>query len=309
MKITVEKLMKDLEFDVVVKGKNNTEIKSSDINRPGLQFAGFYSYFANERVQLIGKAEWSFLENMPLEVMEKRLSKFFQFETPCVIISRDLEPQKALIENAKLNKRWVLRSKRLTTENVTRLKNYLDAALAPETRMHGVLVDVYGIGILITGESGIGKSETALELMKRGHRLVADDAVDIKAIDGSLHGTAPYITSGMMEVRGMGIIDVPALYGLSSILEEKTIELIIYLEQWKTEHNYDRLGLDEEYDNILDVPVRKITVPIRPGRNMAVIIEAAAANFRYKLVSKISPAETINKRMEEVINGARKKED
>ncbi|MEA4826429.1 MAG: HPr kinase/phosphorylase, partial [Clostridium sp.] len=149
------------------------------------------------------------------------------------------------------------------------------------------------------------KSETALELIKRGHRLVADDAVDIKEIDGNLLGTAPYITSGMMEVRGMGIIDVPALYGLSSILEEKTIDILIYLEQWKSDQNYDRLGIDEEFIDILGVPIRKITVPIRPGRNIAVIIEAAAANYRYNLVSKISPVETIDKRMEEVMNGER----
>lgn len=309
MKITVEKLIKDLGFEVAVEGEKNAEIKTSDINRPGLQFAGFYSYFANERVQIIGKAEWSFLENMPPEVMEKRMKKFFQFKTPCVIICRGLEPHSALIENAKLNNRWVLTSNKLTTQIVTKLKNYLDFALAPETRMHGVLVDVYGIGILIIGESGIGKSETALELIKRGHRLVADDAVDIKDIDGNLHGTAPYITSGMMEVRGMGIIDVPALYGLSSLLEEKIIDLIIDLEQWRTEQNYDRLGLDEEFVNILGIPVRKITVPIRPGRNIAVIIEAAAANYRYKLVSKISPADTIDYRMREVIERAGQKEN
>ncbi|MGY0372709.1 HPr(Ser) kinase/phosphatase [Clostridium sp. JNZ J1-5] len=305
MKITVENLIKDLDFEVLVRGEAKKEIKTSDINRPGLQFAGFYSYFANERVQIVGKAEWSFLENMPLEIMEKRMKKFFQFETPCIIIARELEPHEAFIENARLNNRWILRSASLTTQIVTKLKNYLDAKLAPSTRMHGVLVDVYGIGILIMGESGIGKSETALELIKRGHRLVADDAVDIKEIDGNLLGTAPYITSGMMEVRGMGIIDVPALYGLSSILEEKTIDILIYLEQWKSDQNYDRLGIDEEFIDILGVPIRKITVPIRPGRNIAVIIEAAAANYRYNLVSKISPVETIDKRMEEVMNGER----
>lgn len=301
MRITVEDLIKDLHFEVLSEGKKDIEIKTSDINRPGLQLAGFYSYFANKRIQLIGKAEWSFMDSMPDEILEKRMKKFFQYETPCIIIARGLEPHKELIENAKLNNRWVLRTELLTTLVVTRLKNYLDVKLAPETRVHGVLVDVYGIGILITGESGIGKTEAGLELIKRGHRLVADDAVDIKEIDGVLHGTAPYITSGMMEVRGMGIIDVPALYGLSSVLEEKSIDLIIHLEQWKEEQDYERLGLDEEYVNILNVPIRKIVVPIRPGRNIAVIIEAAAANYRYSLVSKVSPVETIDKRMEEVI--------
>ncbi|MCY6370817.1 HPr(Ser) kinase/phosphatase [Clostridium ganghwense] len=305
MAITVEKLVEDLDLEVLVEGKAGAEIRTSDINRPGLQFAGYYSYFANERVQIVGKAEWSFLETMQIEVIKKRMRKFFKFETPCIIIARGLEPHDEFIEHAKLNNRWVLRSKLLTTQVVTRLKNYLDSELAPETRLHGVLVDVYGIGILITGESGIGKSETALELIKRGHRLVADDAVDIKEIDGNLHGTAPYITSGMMEVRGMGIIDVPALYGLSSVLEEKTIDFVIYLEQWKAEQNYDRLGTDKQYLDILDIPVKKITVPIRPGRNIAVIIEAAAANYRYGLVSKVSPVETIDKRMEEMFGNGK----
>ncbi len=302
MAITVEKLVKDLNLEVLVEGKQGTEIKTSDINRPGLQFSGYYSYFANERVQIVGRAEWSFLETMQIQVMKKRMKKFFQFETPCIIIARDLEPHDEFIEQAKKNKRWVVRSKLLTTQVVTILKNYLDTQLAPETRLHGVLLDIYGIGILITGESGIGKSETALELIKRGHRLVADDAVDIKDIDGILHGTAPYITSGMMEVRGMGIIDVPALYGLSSVLEEKTVDLVIYLEQWKTEQNYDRLGIDQQYLEILNIPIKKLTIPIRPGRNIAVIIEAAAANYRYSLVSKVSPVETIDKRMEEMLN-------
>lgn len=306
MRITVEDIIRDLEFEVLVQGEKDKEIKTSDINRPGLQFAGSYSYFANSRVQVIGNAEWSFLKNMPIELIRKRMKKFFEFDTPCIIIARDLEPHPQLIKNAKLNKRWVLRSKLLTTKVVTKLMNYLDAKLAPETRMHGVLVDVYGIGILITGESGIGKSETALELIKRGHRLVSDDAVDIKEIDGVLKGTSPYITSGMLEVRGMGIIDIPVLYGLSSVLQKKTIHLVIYLEQWKSDRNYDRLGIDDEFIQILNVPVKKLTVPIRPGRNLAVIIEAAAANYRYGLMRKVSPVETINNRMESMMENESK---
>ncbi|NEZ50223.1 HPr kinase/phosphorylase [Clostridium botulinum] len=307
MKITVEDIIKDLQLEILVQGEKDKEIKTSDINRPGLQFAGFYSYFANSRVQVIGNAEWSFLKNMPVELIRKRMKKFFEFDTPCIIIARDLEPHPQLIKNAKLHNRWVLRSKLLTTKVVTKLMNYLDVKLAPETRMHGVLVDVYGIGMLITGESGIGKSETALELIKRGHRLVADDAVDIKEIDGVLRGTSPYITSGMLEVRGMGIIDIPALYGLSSVLQKKTIHLVIYLEQWKADRNYDRLGIDDDFLEILNVPVKKLTVPIRPGRNLAVIIEAAAANYRYGLMCSVSPVETINNRMESMISNEPKR--
>lgn len=306
MKVTVENVIEDMKLEVLVTGKSDIPVNVSDINRPGLQFAGFYSYFANERIQVVGKAEWSFLDAMQPELRIKRLKKFFQFETPCVVITRGLEPHAEFIEFAKEANCWFLRTNDISTRFISKVMNYLDEKVAPETRLHGVLVDVYGIGILITGESGIGKSETALELVKRGHRLVADDAVDIKEIGGTLTGRAPFITGGMMEVRGMGIIDVPALYGLSSILSDKTIDLIISLELWNSEKDYDRLGIDKEYMNILNIPVRKITLPIRPGRNTAVIMEAAAANYRYSFSNK-SPVETISHRISE--EAARRKKD
>lgn len=299
MAVIVEDLIKDFKLEVLNRGKENISITINDINRPGLQFSGFYNYFANERVQLIGKAEWSFLDVMPVELRNKRLKKFFQFETPCVIITRGLEPQKEFLENAVKYGRWILRTSTISTRFINKLTNYLDEKLAPETRLHGVLVDVHGIGVLITGESGIGKSETALELIKRGHRLVADDAVDIKEIEGKLLGRSPYVTSGMLEVRGMGIIDVPALYGLSSVLDVKTIGFIIHLEQWRQDRTYDRLGIDGESMEILNVPVRKITLPIRPGRNIAIIIETAAVNFRYNLTSDTTPVDTITSRIDE----------
>lgn len=303
MPVYVENLIKDLGLEVLVEGEKNIEINLSDINRPGLQFTGFYSYFASERVQVIGRTEWSFLDAMRSELRRKRLDKFFGFDTPCTVIARGLKPQEELLQSAKEHNRWVLRTNTHTTRFISKIMGYLDDKLAPETRMHGVLVEIYGIGILITGESGIGKSETALELIKRGHRLVADDAVDIKEVEGILSGTSPYITEGMLEVRGMGIIDVPALYGLSSVLTRKTIDLVIYLEQWKEGKDYDRLGVDNEYIEILNIPVRKMTLPIRPGRNVAVIIETAAVNYRYSLSNKISPVDTINRRMEEAEQG------
>lgn len=304
MEVSIENLIEDLKIEILVRGKSGGKVNVSDINRPGLQFAGFYNYFANERIQIVGKTEWSYLEAMQSELRNKRLKKFFEFDNPCTIITRGLEPHMEFINNAERYGRWVLRSNMISTRFVSKVTKYLDDKLAPETRIHGVLLDVSGIGVLIIGESGIGKSETALELIKRGHRLVADDAVDIKEVEGILHGEAPFITSGMMEVRGMGIIDVPALYGLSSVLNNKTIDLIINLEQWREYEDYDRLGIDNEYMDVLNVPVRKITVPIRPGRNLAVIIEAAAANYRYNLNSKITPVETINLRMEQnALNG------
>lgn len=300
MSLKIEKLIEDSKLEVLVKGKSGKEITVSDISRPGLQFAGYYEYFVSSRLQLMGMAEWSFLTTMDKELRRKRLDEYFSFGVPCLIISRDLIPHNEIVECAEKHGTWVLRSKRVTTRLTNKLANYLDRQLAQETVVHGVLIDVYGIGILITGESGVGKSETALELIKRGHRLISDDAVNIKNIDDELYGTSPYITHGMIEVRGMGIIDVPALYGLSSIAEEKKIELVIHMEHWGKDKNYDRLGTAGEKTDILNVHIRKLTLPIMPGRNLAVIIEAAAVNYRYKLVSKETPVEKIEKRINEL---------
>ena len=300
--LTVETLIKDFDLEVLSKGDSNVPITLSDINRPGLQLAGFYNYFTPARIQIIGKAELSFLDDMQLDLRKKRLNKFFSFNVSCLIITRDLEPHKELLKAAEKNKTWVVRSKMITTQFMSKLTIYLASKMAPETRLHGVLVDVYGIGILITGESGIGKSETALELIKRGHRLVTDDAVDIKLIDGELIGTSPHITFGMLEVRGMGIIDVSALYGLSSVLSSKKIRLAMHFEHWKDDGDYDRLGINSEYMDILGIDLKKLTVPIRPGRNIAVIIEAAAANYRYNLMSDISPVDIIESRMNKMMN-------
>lgn len=302
MSVKVDKLIKDLGLEVLVEGKPEREIKVNDINRPGLQLSGFYNYFAPDRLQVIGKAEWSFLDNMQLEVRKKRLKKYFSFDMSCIIISRNLDPHEEFIELARKKKIWVLRSGLVTTQLMSKITIYLADKLAPETRLHGVLVDVYGIGILITGESGIGKSETALELIKRGHRLVTDDAVDIREIDGELIGSSPNVTIGMLEVRGIGIIDVSALYGLSSVQQKKKITLVMHFEHWRDDNDYDRLGINNEYMEILGINIRKLTVPVRPGRNIAVIIEAAAVNYRHQLMSKVLPVDIIEKRMEEEAN-------
>ncbi|WP_054200185.1 HPr(Ser) kinase/phosphatase [Clostridium baratii] len=300
MAVTVEKLIKDFELEVLVEGSGDEVITVSDVNRPGLQLSGFYNYFTPERIQVIGKAEWSFLDDMQVELRRKRLKKYFSFDMKCVIITRDLEPHEEFIKYAKNKNIWVLRTNLVTTKFISRLTIYMSDKLAPETRLHGVLVDVYGIGILITGESGIGKSEVALELIKRGHRLVTDDAVDIKEIDGELIGSSPKITIGMLEVRGIGIIDVSALYGLSSVLQQKDIKLVMHFEHWKNDGDYDRLGTNYEYMDILGTKVRKLTVPIRPGRNIAVIVEAAAVNFRYSLMSNETPVDIIESRINSI---------
>ena len=298
MSVTVETLIKDFDLEVLVEGEKGVEITVNDINRPGLQLAGFYNYFAPERLQVVGKAEWSFIGDMSRELRRKRVDKYFSFNSKCVVITRGLEPHEEFIKAAKKNKTWLLRTTSVTTSFISKMTIYLSDKFAPQTRLHGVLVDVYGIGILITGESGIGKSETALELIKRGHRLVTDDAVDIKEIDGELIGTSPKITIGMLEVRGIGIIDITALYGLSSVQESKGINLVMHFEHWKDTGDYDRLGIHQDTQEILGVNVRKLRVPVRPGRNIAVIIEAAAVNYRHSLMSDISAVDIIERRME-----------
>ena len=298
MSVTVETLIKDFDLEVLVEGEKGVEITVNDINRPGLQLAGFYNYFAPERLQVVGKAEWSFIGDMSRELRRKRVDKYFSFNSKCVVITRGLEPHEEFIKAAKKNKTWLLRTTSVTTSFISKMTIYLSDKFAPQTRLHGVLVDVYGIGILITGESGIGKSETALELIKRGHRLVTHDAVDIKEIDGELIGTSPKITIGMLEVRGIGIIDITALYGLSSVQESKGINLVMHFEHWKDNGDYDRLGINQDTQEILGVNVRKLRVPVRPGRNIAVIIEAAAVNYRHSLMSDISAVDIIERRME-----------
>ena len=298
MSVAVETLIKDFDLEVLVEGEKGVEITVNDINRPGRQLSGFYNYFAPERLQVVGKAEWSFIGDMSRELRRKRVDKYFSFNSKCVVITRGLEPHEEFIRAAKKNKTWLLRTTSVTTNFISKMTIYLSDKFAPETRLHGVLVDVYGIGILITGESGIGKSETALELIKRGHRLVTDDAVDIKEIDGELIGTSPKITIGMLEVRGIGIIDITALYGLSSVQESKGINLVMHFEHWKDNGDYDRLGINQDTQEILGVNVRKLRVPVRPGRNIAVIIEAAAVNYRHSLMSDISAVDIIERRME-----------
>lgn len=300
MSVAVETLIKDFDLEVLVEGEKGVEITVNDINRPGLQLSGFYNYFAPERLQVVGKAEWSFIGDMSRELRRKRVDKYFSFNSKCVVITRGLEPHEEFIRAAEKNKTWLLRTTSVTTNFISKMTIYLSDKFAPETRLHGVLVDVYGIGILITGESGIGKSETALELIKRGHRLVTDDAVDIKEIDGELIGTSPKITIGMLEVRGIGIIDITALYGLSSVQESKGINLVMHFEHWKDNGDYDRLGINQDTQEILGVNVRKLRVPVRPGRNIAVIIEAAAVNYRHSLMSDISAVDIIERRMENI---------
>lgn len=279
-------------------------IKVRDINRPALQLTGFYEHFDSNRIQLIGMVEYAYLHSLQSEDERHEIyKKLFSYKIPAVIICRGLKPEKYFIEEAERAGTPVLGTPRATSQFEASLINVLGYELAPTTTIHGVLVDVYGEGLLITGESGIGKSEAALELVRRGHRLVADDVVEIRQInDYTLVGTSPAITKYLIELRGIGIIDVKSLYGVECVKDTQTIDLVIKLEDWHRDTEYDRLGLDDEYMQILDKKVVCHSLPIRPGRNLAIICETAAVNHRQKKMGYNAAAE-LYRRVQKNISG------
>ena len=279
-------------------------IKVRDINRPALQLTGFYEHFDSNRIQLIGMVEYAYLHSLQSEDERHEIyKKLFSYKIPAVIICRGLKPEKYFIEEAERAGTPVLGTPRATSQFEASLINVLGYELAPTTTIHGVLVDVYGEGLLITGESGIGKSEAALELVRRGHRLVADDVVEIRQInDDTLVGTSPAITKYLIELRGIGIIDVKSLYGVECVKDTQTIDLVIKLEDWHRDTAYDRLGLDDEYMQILDKKVVCHSLPIRPGRNLAIICETAAVNHRQKKMGYNAAAE-LYRRVQKNISG------
>ncbi|WP_258921818.1 HPr(Ser) kinase/phosphatase [Heyndrickxia coagulans] len=258
-------------------------ITTSDISRPGLEMTGFFDYYPADRIQLLGMTEITFSNRLSPEERKSRMDNLCSDITPGIVISRNLEVPDELIEASEEKSIPVMRTPMKTTRFSSRLTNYLEFKLAPATAIHGVLVDVYGVGVLITGKSGVGKSETALELVKRGHRLVADDCVEIvQEEEGSLIGHAPELIEHLLEIRGLGIINVMTLFGAGAVRSHKKITMIANLELWDEHKQYDRLGLDEEKVKILDTEITKMTVPVRPGRNLAIIIEVAAMNYRLK---------------------------
>jgi len=276
-------------------------ISTSDISRPGIEMAGYFTYYPAERIQLLGKTELSFFKQLDEEQKKVRMEKMCTDITPAIIVSREMDVPKELIEASERESVPVLRSSFKTTRLSSHLTNFLESRLAPTTALHGVLVDIYGIGVLIMGKSGVGKSETALELVKRGHRLVADDCVEIRQEDqDTLVGNAPGLIEHLLEIRGLGIINVMTLFGAGAVRSYKRISLVIQLETWDQQKHYDRLGLEEDKMKIIDTDVTKITLPVRPGRNLAVIIEVAAMNFRLKRMG-INAAEQFSARLTDVI--------
>ena len=263
--------------------KTEWDIRTTDLNRPGMQFCGFYEYFAFERPQVIGKVEMTYLESLEPEARRQMLKEYFSYDLPCVVICRGMTPPEDLLQAAAARDIAVYQTDMVTTKFTFTAINYLNRCLAPRVTRHGVLVEIYGEGILINGDSGIGKSETAIELVKRGHRLIADDAVEIKKVSPhELVGSAPPVLKHYIELRGIGVINVAKLFGMGAVKESSNIDLIINMVPWRDGEAYDRLGMETQYTEILDVKVPSITVPITPGRNLAVIFEVAAMNNRQK---------------------------
>ena len=275
---------------------DNIKIIQPDINRPALQLAGFFEHFETTRLQIIGFVEYSYMQGMPEDRKRDIYEELLHTECPAFVFCRDLEPDEIFLEIAKRKGVPVLGTKQSTSAFMAEIIRWLNVKLAPCISVHGVLVDVYGEGVLITGESGIGKSEAALELIKRGHRLVTDDVVEIRKVsEESLIGNAPDITKHFIELRGIGIIDVKALFGVSCVRDTANIDLVIKLEDWDKDKEYDRLGLQEEYTEYLGNKVVCHNIPIRPGRNLAIICETAAVNHRQKKMGYNAAQELYNR--------------
>lgn len=300
--IRVDEFVKALSLTTLCPStKTEWPIESADLNRPGLQFAGHYDYFAKERPQVIGRAEMSYLESLDADTRSERLREFFSYPMPCIIICRGMRAPEELLTLAAEHDVPVFQTDVVTTRFFMNAIIYMRQCLAPRQTLHGVLLDVYGVGVLITGRSGVGKSEAALELVKRGHQLVADDVVDVcKVADDRLTGESPEMVRHFMEIRGIGIIDIKAMYGIGSVLMRKSIDLMVHLEKWDEQKEYDRYGLNDEYTSIMDVKIPRIVLPVKPGRNLAIIIEVAARNFSLKRLG-YSAAQELDRRTTDMI--------
>ena len=309
--VTIEKLADKMHLinrvpSISMEGK---KIVTSEINRPALQLTGYFDHFYSERVQIIGYVEYTYLEHLPRETKLPIYEKFLSYHVPCIIYTTMTEPDEDILRLAEKYEVPVFSTKMTTSSFMAEVIRWLNVELAPCISIHGVLVDVYGEGVLIMGESGIGKSEAALELIKRGHRLVTDDVVEIRKVsDETLIGSSPDITRHFIELRGIGIIDVKTLFGVESVKNTQSIDLVIKLEEWDREKEYDRLGLEEEYTEFLGNKVVCHSLPIRPGRNLAVIVESAAVNHRQKKMG-YNAAKELYKRVQESLAKRREADD
>ena len=279
---SLKNMVETFNMEILHKGRDfdNTVVTISDVNRPALQLVGFYDYFDDKRLQILGRGEMQFLERMTEAERTRVFNKLLSYPFPAMIVARDMEAPPELVQMANKHDRTLLRSAESTVDVTSKLIDYLNRAMAPQIARHGVLMNIYGQGVLILGDSGIGKSETAIELLKRGHRLVADDAVEIRRISNNLFGTAPEIIRHYIEIRGVGVIDVQQLFGMGAVQFDTEIDLVIQLEQWVDGKFYDRLGLGEEKYEMLGVELPIVTIRVRPGRNLAGIVEIATMKNR-----------------------------
>lgn len=297
--LPITKLIENFKMETLYAPRGIEEmcITTSDVSRPGLQLVGFNEYFDNSRIQIMGKVEFTYLEQLRTDERIERMEKFFALGFPALVITRGLQIFPEMQDLAEKHDVPLLRCEHGTSQFMSMVIRYLSEQLAPRKTRHGVLCEIYGEGILIMGESGVGKSEAAIELVKRGHRLVADDAVEIKKIsDSALIGTAPDIIKHFVEVRGIGIIDVKEIFGMGAIKNEQQIDMVIHLEPWEKDKQYDRLGMIDEYTNIMGINVPSLTIPVKLGRNIAVIVEVAAMNNRQKKMGYNAAVE-LNKRL------------
>lgn len=297
--VTLQQIIDECGLEVIYSDKDldSVKINTTDVSRPGLQFVDFFDYFDNNRIQIFGKVERTFLEQKTSEERLHCITELCKRQIPAIIISRNQDVFDEFFTAAKEYHIPILRTVQTTSKFMARLIAYLNVELAERITLHGVLCEVYGEGVLITGESGVGKSETAIELVKRGHRLVADDAVEVKKVsDKSLVGTAPESIRHFIEIRGIGIIDVRRIFGMGSIKETEKIDLIIKLEAWDPKKQYDRLGLVTEYSELLGHQIPTLNIPVKPGRNLAVVVEVAAMNNRQKKLG-YNAAEELNNRL------------
>ena len=297
-KVSLQKVIDEFKLEVIYihKDANDVMIDENDVNRPGLQLMGFYEYFNPERIQIIGKMEFAYLSTVDEKMRRERLQLLFAQRIPALIITRELPYFAEMLELAKEYDVPLLRSKESTSNFMSGLIAFLNLTLAPRITRHGVLIEIYGEGVFITGESGVGKSETAIELVKRGHRLVADDAVEIRKVSNiSLVGSSPDNIRHFLELRGIGIINARRLFGIGAVKMTEKLDLVVELEQWNPEKVYDRMGVDTEYVSLLGVKVPSLTIPVKPGRNLAVILEVAAMNNRQKKMGYNAAQELLNR--------------
>ncbi|MBE6862649.1 MAG: HPr(Ser) kinase/phosphatase [Ruminococcus sp.] len=296
--VSLQKIIDEFKLETIFIHKDAGEIliDENDVNRPGLQLMGFYEYFNPERIQIIGKMEFAYLSTIDEPTRRERLQQLFAQRLPALIITRELPYFAEMLELAKEYEVPLLRSKESTSNFMSGLIAFLNLNLAPRITRHGVLIEIYGEGVFITGESGVGKSETAIELVKRGHRLVADDAVEIRKVSNiSLVGSSPDNIRHFLELRGIGIINARRLFGIGAVKMTEKIDLVIELELWNPEKIYDRMGVDTEYVSLLGVKVPSLTIPVKPGRNLAVILEVAAMNNRQKKMGYNAAQELLNR--------------